>query len=309
MGLHKELLASENYRENYYEALATLLIMKKGTAKYPTDEEFQYYFTNKDIYKFKNKNYFLYSLESFQNKELVPFADLTIEHIMPQTLTTKWNIELGDKSKEVHEKYLHNIGNLTLSAYNSELSNKSFKEKKELLQTSGIQLNKYFQNINHWNKEEIEKRAKFLYENVAIKIWKYPKIDRKLLKKEESKDFFTLADNFDITGTKPKKIEIEDKLIVLKKRSWIECFMEFNNYLYRKDALLFETFLSDDDFQGRETRIIANKEDLCRKARKLNDLSNIYIESNLSATSIVKYIKLIAEKYELVSDNVLLYLH
>lgn len=306
MVLHKELVSIENYKNNYYEYLVSVLIEKRGTAMFPKNEEFKQYFITKDIYKFKNKNYLLYSLESFDNKELVPFADLTVEHIMPQKLTTKWEIELGNKSKEAHEKYLHNIGNLTLSGYNSNLSNKSFIDKKEIIKTSGIKLNKYFDNIDNWNKEEIEKRAKFLYENIALNIWKFPTIEELLFIKSETQEFYTLNDSVDVTGTKPKKIKIDNEILVIKKRSWIECFIQFNNYLYNYDTQLFESFIFDDDFQGKERRIITNQSELCRKPIKLNDNANIYIESNLSATAILKYIKLIAEKYGL-EDDVIFY--
>lgn len=308
MSLHKELIAVKDYKNNYYECLSSILIHKRGTAMFPKDEEFKHYFTTKDIYKFKNKNYLLYSLESFDNKELVPFADLTIEHIMPQKLTTKWEIELGDKSKEVYEKYLHNIGNLTLSGYNSRLSNKSFAEKKEIIKNSGIKLNKYLENINNWNKKEIEKRANFLYEDIALKVWEFPNIDESKFIKPEIREFYTLNDSVNVTGTKPKKIKIDNEILIIKKRSWIECFIQFNNYLYSYDTQLFESFISDDDFQGREKRIITNQSELCRKAIKLNDNSNIYIESNLSANDILKYMKLISEKYELEDDDVIFYI-
>lgn len=97
MSLHKELISIENYEQNYFECLFSVLSNKRGTAMFPRDDEFREYFTTKDIYKFKNKNYLLYAIESFDNKELVAFKELTIEHVMPQTLTPKWNIELGDK--------------------------------------------------------------------------------------------------------------------------------------------------------------------------------------------------------------------
>jgi uncharacterized protein with ParB-like and HNH nuclease domain len=111
----------------------------------------------------------------------------------------------------------------------------------------------------------------------------------------------------DVTGTKPKKIKINNEILVIKKRSWIECFTQFCNYLYRYDTQLFENFIFDDDFKGRERRIITNQSELCRKPIKLNDNVDIYIESNLSATAILKYMKLIAEKYELEDDDVVFY--
>jgi len=308
MTLQKELQSIESYRENYYQSLATILIQKKGTAFFPTDEEFRSYFITKNIYSFKNKNYLLYSLESFENKELIPFADLTIEHIMPQSLTTKWEIELGDKADEVHEKYLHNIGNLTLSGYNSELSNKSFKDKREILKLSGIKLNTYFKEADFWNKEAIQKRAIYLYETLASNIWSYPIVEKEFLNQSQLQDSYTLNDSFSVTGTKPKKIVIDGEVLSMKKRSWIECFMMFNNYLYNYDSQIFESFINDDDFKGRTQRIISKNVEFCRKPILLNDNLNIYIESNLSANAILKYIKLIAEKYRFEDDDIIFYI-
>ncbi len=84
---------------------------------------------------------------------------LNIEHIMPQTLTNKWKESLGDNYKEIHDKYLHTIGNLTLTGYNSKLSNKTFEEKKEMedgFKDSRLYLNKYISSIDKWNEEEIK---------------------------------------------------------------------------------------------------------------------------------------------------------
>jgi len=308
MSLYRELINIENYKENYYECLASILMDKRGKAMFPRNEEFKQYFISKNMYKFQNIKYLLYSLESFENKELVPYSDLTIEHIMPQMLTTKWEIELGNNSKEDHEKYLHTIGNLTLTGYNSNLSNKSFSDKKEIIKTSGVKLNKYFENVYNWDKEEIEKRAKNLYENTAVKIWKFPNIDESLFIKKEQQDYYTLDDDFDNKGTKPKRIKIDNDELIIKNRSWIECFVKFCNYLYIYDKELFESFVYDDDFQGKTQRIITNNPDLCRRAKKLDDNIDIYIESNLSASAILKYMKLISEKYALEGDDVIFYI-
>ncbi|MCP8340940.1 HNH endonuclease family protein, partial [Clostridioides difficile] len=113
---------------------------KKSSQRFPTDSEFSNAFETKDIYntKSKNKLYILERLENYNNKEIVDLENLinnnmlNIEHIMPQTLTNKWKESLGDNYKEIHDKYLHTIGNLTLTGYNSKLSNKTFEEKKEM---------------------------------------------------------------------------------------------------------------------------------------------------------------------------------
>lgn len=305
MTLHKELIHIKDYKSNYYDILALILTEKKLSGTYPKDSEFREYFISKDIYKFKNIKYLLFKMESFNNKEIVPSADLTIEHIMPQKLTTKWNIELGDKFNQVHEKYLHNIGNLTLSGYNSDLSNKSFLDKKILLKDSGLKLNRYFDECATWNKEEIEKRACFLFENIALNIWKYPTIENKQLL-DTKQEYYILDDNLDATGTKINKLVVLDTEI--KVSSWINSFVEFSKIMYELDKTLFEEFTSDEDFQGKERRIISSTSSNVRRPLKLIENKEIYLESNLSANAILTYIKLIAEKYDLNSDDVLIYI-
>ncbi len=305
--LHREHISIDKYKEDYYGYLAGILLDKRGTAIFPRDDEFEQYFTHKDIYKFKNKNYLLYALESNKNKELVSFSELTIEHIMPQKLTTKWNLELGDKYSETHDKYLHNIGNLTLSGYNSTLSNKTFHDKKEILTSSGIRLNSYFLDIEQWNKDEIEKRAKKLFHDIALNIWKIPISSETISANTAKLDFYSLDDDFEAKGTKIKKIIVLGKTIITS--SWIQCFTEFSKVLYHKNNLLFNSFLTDDDFQGLKQRIITSNPDECRRATKVFEEKEIYLECNLGANSLLNYIKLFAEKFELEGDDVIFYIN
>jgi predicted transport protein len=120
----------------------------------------------------------LRKLENYGQKELVNIESCTIEHIMPQNeqLSVAWQEELGPAWKEMHAKYLHTIGNLTLTGYNSELSDRSFREKHEMeggFAHSPIRLNRGLGNLEHWNREEIEKRAQALA-NIAVKVWPFP---------------------------------------------------------------------------------------------------------------------------------------
>lgn len=109
-------------------------------------------------------------MESFQTKEVVDFANLSIEHIMPQKLNKDWKTTLGNKHDDIHKKWLHALGNLTLTGYNSELSNSSFDKKCQLFIESNVFLNKYFSQTKSWNEEEIRNRANHLA-NLAIKVW------------------------------------------------------------------------------------------------------------------------------------------
>ncbi|MBU2472267.1 MAG: HNH endonuclease family protein, partial [Bacteroidetes bacterium] len=60
---------------------------------------------------------------------------------------------------------------LTLTAYNPELSNKSFAEKKQWYTNSNLELNKYFRNVDTWDEAAIDARAEHL-SNLAMHIWK-----------------------------------------------------------------------------------------------------------------------------------------
>ncbi|GAA9094748.1 hypothetical protein TW0001_12890 [Helicobacter pylori] len=120
-------------KDQYLESIeAHFLSLEKTTGKFPKDSEFKDSFITIDFYKFKKNKYFLERLENFDTKEPVDTQKCNIEHIMPQTLTPEWQRDLGENFQAIHEKYLHTIGNLTLTGYNYEYSNKPFQEKRDM---------------------------------------------------------------------------------------------------------------------------------------------------------------------------------
>ena len=140
---------------------------------FPSDNEFKQEFLIKDVYHLRLCDYLLRKLENYGHEEPISIEDYTIEHVMPQRLTDEWRAELGDGWSETHEKYLHTIGNLTLTGYNSELSNRSFKEKQEMprgFRDNPLCLNQNLAQAERWNETSIIKRAEMLSEK-ACKIW------------------------------------------------------------------------------------------------------------------------------------------
>jgi uncharacterized protein with ParB-like and HNH nuclease domain/predicted transport protein len=181
-GLNKVFatLAKDIDKDHYLESVQVALLQKTLSGRFPSNEEFSASFVVKDMYRFRNRNYLLSKLENFGLKEWVNVEAYTIEHIMPQNeqLSAEWQNELGPNWKEVHASYLHTIGNLTLTGYNSELSDRPFQEKRDMeggFVDSPIRLNKSLRKLEHWNKEEIEKRAKLLA-NMAIQVWAIPEL-------------------------------------------------------------------------------------------------------------------------------------
>jgi len=89
---------------------------------------------------------------SYQHKEQVPLDNFSIEHIMPQTLTEDWQTYLGEDWEVTHELMLHTIGNLTLTKYNSELSNLDFESKKLRFKESHLEMNRLFKDVDSWKR-------------------------------------------------------------------------------------------------------------------------------------------------------------
>lgn len=144
-----------------------------------------------DFYNFKRKKYFFERLENFERNERVYTHEYTIEHIMPQTLTEEWKRDLGENFQAIHDKYLHTIGNLTLTGYNQEYSNNSFQEKRDMekgFKQSPLKLNQSLKDDSEsvFGEKEIEKRANDLAD-WALKIWTYPKLEAETLEKYKPK--------------------------------------------------------------------------------------------------------------------------
>ncbi len=177
-------------KDQYLESIeAHFLSLEKTTGKFPKDSEFKDSFITIDFYKFKKNKYFLERLENFDTKEPVDTQKCNIEHIMPQTLTPKWQRDLGENFEAIHEKYLHTIGNLTLTGYNEKYSNNSFQEKRDMekgFKQSPLRLNQSLKDLESFGEKEIEKRANDLAD-WALKIWTYPKLDAETLEKYKQK--------------------------------------------------------------------------------------------------------------------------
>jgi hypothetical protein len=156
--------------------LSGSLARENKNRRWPTDAEFYERWVHSALYGSRVCQIILESLEeSYGHHEVVGFEDSTIEHIMPQTLTPEWYAMLGADAAKVHAEWLHTIGNLTLTGYNPELSNRSYSEKRKRFSLSHFELNRYFANQEHWSISEIESRARALFET-AIRLWPRPDV-------------------------------------------------------------------------------------------------------------------------------------
>ena len=143
---------------------------------YPKDAEFRSRLIDTKLYgpsdRLSKTRFLLECIDrSFGHKEAVDYEDkLTIEHVMPQSLTEDWKTHLGDQWEVTHELLLHTLGNLTLTKYNSELSNTNFFAKQAMLAQSHFSMNDYFATVSTWKEEDIEVRAEKLAD-ITVQIW------------------------------------------------------------------------------------------------------------------------------------------
>lgn len=205
-------LYKEVDKENYLESFKAALLVKDSYRRFPSNDEFMRELMTKNIYKSRNTNYLLSKLEnSRSSKESINLGQFSIEHILPQNLnlSEQWQSDLGENWKEIQEKYLHTLGNLTLTGYNTELSDRPFADKRDMkggFKDSRLFLNSQLDGLTKWTEGDINHRAEQLA-TIARDIWSIPALDESILQKyrkvKETKrtpSAYTLDDYKHMTG-------------------------------------------------------------------------------------------------------------
>ena len=275
---------------NYLHSIQKSLLQRTGIQRFPKNTEVIDGLKVKDVYNIKSKNrtYLLERLENFENKEFVVIdgnTDITIEHIFPQHPDPKWKIELGtDDYNFIKENFLNTIGNLTLSGNNGKLGNKSFIDKRDLVDAgykdSRLWLNKYLSILEKWDKAEIERRFNLIAERF-LKIWNIPNI---LIDEQTDNNEVNI---FDADDPKFKKLEyavfFDEKIEVNQvSKLYIEVFKQLFE-------LQPETFFTTE--LGTKIGLTKNPtEGSPRQAIAIND--TYFIEGNIDNISKFEKLKL-----------------
>jgi uncharacterized protein with ParB-like and HNH nuclease domain/predicted transport protein len=190
---------------HYLPSFKSHLLDLTSYRRFPSDEEFRREIQIRNLYKFnKSCSYWLRRLENHQRKEPITIADYTIEHILPQNPdpSPAWRQALGPDWKQVQEEWLHRLGNLTLTGYNPELSDRSFLEKRNHeeggFSTSPLRLNQGLGQLDEWDAGTIQTRGERLALR-ALEVWAAPQISveqRRLYKPSKGQmTTYTLADH------------------------------------------------------------------------------------------------------------------
>jgi uncharacterized protein with ParB-like and HNH nuclease domain len=252
---------------------------------YPKDTEFQKSLLDVKLYgtgRSKKGQLILESIEeSFNHKEQVSFDGLSIEHIMPQTINKWWQQHLGEDWGITHDLLLHSLGNLTITAYNGELYNLEFVEKKEILINSHLEINKYFENQQTWKREDIEKRSLDLSE-IVLQIWPY-----------FGNENLIISSKSKLTGITPKKLKIFGKEYPVK--SWRDVLETTLNAIADLEPDKFK------DIMEQFPRFISRDGKEFRDTRKL--VEGVFINVNLSARDINAFCIKAIETAELSTEE------
>ncbi|AEN89206.1 hypothetical protein BMWSH_2324 [Priestia megaterium WSH-002] len=241
------------------------VLQNKG---YPKDEEFKYNLIHTRLYgsgdRSRKTKLILETIEeSYNHKEKVNYKNLSVEHIMPQTLNESWKQELGTAYEEIHEQHLHTLGNLTLTAYNAEMSNENYFKKQIQLNNSHLELNKYFVNIDKWDEKSIKERANMLATN-CVSIWSYFGSEEYEIK--------------DVKGTTPRLLFFFNRWHEVN--SWRDVWTTTINKIIESDASNFEILLE------KYPNLISLNETAFKRFYKLDN--NAYINIDLSARDVYK---------------------
>ena len=204
-------------KDRYIQSIQAHLLTLPSYRRFSGNEEFRRELSARDLYNFPRRSYWLRRLENQGRKERVPVDECTIEHIMPQNenLSAAWREALGPEWKQVHERWLHTLGNLTLTGYNSEYSDRPFCEKRDMqggFKESPLRLNERLGALDTWNEDTIQERAEQLAAK-AVHVWTPPALPAEVLAalraKTQSAAGYTLDDHPHLAPNSPMRLVFE----------------------------------------------------------------------------------------------------
>lgn len=303
-GLYKTLYGrvfeQKENKNTYYDSLVSFFLQQTSKNTIPSDNEFVTALQEKNLYS-KNAlcKYLLCAIEN-QGKETLDTENLSIEHIMPQNknLSMSWQKMLGENWQSVHEKYLHTLGNLTLTGYNSELGDKPFEKKKEKLEETITHIAVLYSDVkdkSEWNSVNIEKRAKRLAE-IILKLFPIEQPKTKIEFTDPHYKLYTLANPDDATYKTVNYFEFLGERVNVS--SFAEMVRSIAQILYDMDnSIIDDMAKKHEPLPEWTTPAFSYEEDGVRNPFKLRNC-NIYISTGYSASACIFFIRGLMKKYE-----------
>lgn len=305
--LHRDVLnyvdKSSGYSTNSYIDVLTYVLLKKGgSSVFPSDDEVKGDFKTRQVYKMpvNSRMFILERMENQDNnerhdvvKELTE-KDITIEHIMPQTLSSKWKATLGDDWERIHEQYLHTMANLTLTGYNSQYSNLTFIEKRNMqkgFKDSAFRLNNFVKSCEQWTETELKARQKEL-QNVFMRLWPMPTTSFEPLRREAESASLDDED-YEFTGKKLQAYMLHGVRYTVN--TWKEMLIQVCGHILIEKRSTIEWLCANEKYGFSTTQGDGRCEFVTgmyvwtdnSTATKINILHGMFEECNISASELV----------------------
>lgn len=284
--------------EDFIDRFWAAIVSGRGRFSFPRDLEFKEALVNHEIYtslKSAGTKYLLYSLEINRehSKELPPYESGTIEHVMPQTLSKEWADYLNKRNElKNYELYLHTLGNLALTNYNSTLSNSLFRDKCGEYIKSNYAYTRDLPMYKEWTSVEINTRGLTMAQD-ALNIWKLPQNFNKNLPIENGVTYNLQADFPSFLGTKPAIVSVCDEEETIT--TWADLVVKTAKKLRSLDSDIFDQTV--ERISKRRIKPLFYREDNGpRRSAKLDD--DLYINLDYHTDENLQNVKDLVETFD-----------
>lgn len=299
--LYNRVFIRPENKEHYYDSIVSFMKQTTSRDSIPTDDEFDYAIVHNNLYgKHALCRYLLIAIEN-QGKEKVITDNLTIEHVMPQNnnLSVDWQKMLGADWMSIKDKWLHTIGNLTLTGYNSELGDKPFADKKKLIEdcdTKIVNLYKDIQSCSEWNSKSISDRAERLSKEI-FKLFPIVSADVEVSFKDPGYAEYTCEEPSNAT------FKHVSYYLFLGERVNVSSFADMVRSLAKKlydlDSSVIENMAkTNDKFNDWVNPVFSYDSKMVKGNVKLEG-TEIFISTGYSASDCISFIKGLLKKYDL----------
>ena len=308
--LYSRVFARAENKEHYYDAIVSFLQQMTSKDAMPSDADFLQALKERNLYR-KNAlcKYLLAAVEN-QGKEKIVTDNLTIEHILPQNknLSTAWQKMLGDEWETVRDRYLHTLGNLTLTGYNSELGDRPFLEKQDLLDEAVTHITVLYSDVKgktEWNAKTIEERAKRLA-GLIMQIFPVEQPEQVIEFKDPRYALYTVADPHNATYKHVNYYELLGERVNVDSFAFM--VRSVASKLYDLDSSVIEGMARTlEKFPTWLNPVFSFDANDVKYPVELKKDAGIYISTGYSAYDCICFIRALLKKHDLDLDEDFVY--
>lgn len=300
--LYSRIFARPEHKAHYYDAIVSFLQQMTSRDAIPSDADFALALRERNLYR-KNAlcKYLLAAIEN-QGKEKIVTDNLTIEHIMPQNrnLSTAWQKMLGDDWESVREHYLHTLGNLTLTGYNSELGDHPFDEKQTMLAEAVTHITVLYSDVKDktvWNADTIEARAQRL-SGMIMKLFPIEQPVQKIEFRDPRYTLYTVVDPHNATYKYVNYYELLGERVNVDSFAFM--VRSVARKLYDRDSSVIEAMARNHEkFPTWSNPVFSYEKTGVKNPIELKKDAGIYISTGYSAYDCICFIRALLRKYDL----------